>query len=117
MPDDPAREWHFYIDDMIAFAEKVIAYSNGLELIGNRTKKANTHRRDAETQRSRRERQKIRTSHGLLLAFSPASAPSLYLCASVVDFEVKFNRPELIDEAVKRIPDLLPKLHQLKKLP
>ena len=25
------REWRFYIDDMIAFAEKVVAYTNGLD--------------------------------------------------------------------------------------
>ena len=26
MSDDVARAWRFYIDDMIAFAEKVLAY-------------------------------------------------------------------------------------------
>ena len=26
---DGAREWRFYIDDMIAFAEKVLAYNRG----------------------------------------------------------------------------------------
>ena len=26
-----AREWRFYIDDMISFAEKVIAYTHGLD--------------------------------------------------------------------------------------
>lgn len=31
MSDPSAREWRFYIDDMIAFAEKVIAYTNGLD--------------------------------------------------------------------------------------
>ena len=30
MSDPSAREWSFYIDDMIAFAEKVIAYTDGL---------------------------------------------------------------------------------------
>ena len=25
------REWRFYIDDMIGFAEKVIAYTDGLD--------------------------------------------------------------------------------------
>jgi hypothetical protein len=25
------REWRFYLDDMIAFAEKVLAYSEGLD--------------------------------------------------------------------------------------
>ena len=25
------REWRFYIDDMIASAEKVLAYTNGLD--------------------------------------------------------------------------------------
>ncbi|MCG6659347.1 DUF86 domain-containing protein [Halomonas campisalis] len=27
----PRREWRFYIDDMIGFAEKVLAYTEGLE--------------------------------------------------------------------------------------
>lgn len=31
MSDDTPREWHFYIDDMIGFAEKVIAYTAGLD--------------------------------------------------------------------------------------
>lgn len=31
MSDDTTREWRFYIDDMIAFTEKAIAYSDGLE--------------------------------------------------------------------------------------
>lgn len=31
MSDGMAREWHFYIDDMIGFAEKVIAYTNGFD--------------------------------------------------------------------------------------
>ena len=31
MSDAPAREWRFYLDDMIGFAEKVISYSDGLE--------------------------------------------------------------------------------------
>jgi uncharacterized protein with HEPN domain len=26
-----AREWRFYLDDMIGFAEKVIAYTDGLD--------------------------------------------------------------------------------------
>jgi uncharacterized protein with HEPN domain len=26
MSDSVQREWHFYLDDMIGFAEKVIAY-------------------------------------------------------------------------------------------
>ena len=26
----PEREWRFYIDDMIGFAEKVVAYTEGL---------------------------------------------------------------------------------------
>ena len=34
MSDDAAREWRFYIDDMIAFAEKVITYSDGLDQSG-----------------------------------------------------------------------------------
>ena len=28
---EPSREWRFYLDDMIGFAEKVLAYSAGLE--------------------------------------------------------------------------------------
>ena len=31
MSEPVGREWRFYIDDMIAFAEKVIAYTNGLD--------------------------------------------------------------------------------------
>ena len=33
MPDQskPEREWRFYIDDMIGFAEKVLAYSEGMD--------------------------------------------------------------------------------------
>jgi uncharacterized protein with HEPN domain len=30
MSDAPLREWRFYIDDMIGFAYKVLAYSDGL---------------------------------------------------------------------------------------
>ncbi len=26
-----AREWHFYVDDMVGFSEKVIAYTDGLD--------------------------------------------------------------------------------------
>jgi uncharacterized protein with HEPN domain len=29
--DSTQREWRFYLDDMIGFAEKVIAYTNGLD--------------------------------------------------------------------------------------
>jgi uncharacterized protein with HEPN domain len=28
---DGVREWRFYVDDMIAFAEKVLAYTAGLD--------------------------------------------------------------------------------------
>mgnify|MGYP000278571930 CR=1 FL=1 len=31
MSEPDGREWGFYIDDMIAFAEKVLAYTNGLD--------------------------------------------------------------------------------------
>ena len=31
MSDSAPREWRFYIDDMIAFAENVIAYTDGLD--------------------------------------------------------------------------------------
>jgi uncharacterized protein with HEPN domain len=27
----PTREWHFYVNDMIAFANNVISYTAGLE--------------------------------------------------------------------------------------
>ena len=33
MSDVPAREWRFYLDDMIGFAEKVIAYTDGLDQV------------------------------------------------------------------------------------
>jgi len=32
MSEPPRREWHFYIDDMLAFAKKVLAYTDGLDL-------------------------------------------------------------------------------------
>jgi uncharacterized protein with HEPN domain len=32
--DAGQREWRFYIDDMIGFAEKVIAYTDGLDQAG-----------------------------------------------------------------------------------
>lgn len=31
MSDAPVREWKFYLDDMIGFAEKVQAYTEGLD--------------------------------------------------------------------------------------
>lgn len=31
MSDAAPREWRFYLDDMIGFAEKVIAYTQGLD--------------------------------------------------------------------------------------
>jgi uncharacterized protein with HEPN domain len=31
MSDDTSRAWLFYIDDMIGFADKVIAYTSGLD--------------------------------------------------------------------------------------
>ncbi len=34
MSDASAREWRFYIDDMISFAEKVIAYTDGFDRDG-----------------------------------------------------------------------------------
>jgi uncharacterized protein with HEPN domain len=30
----PAREWRFYLDDMIAFTEKVLSYTDGLDQAG-----------------------------------------------------------------------------------
>jgi uncharacterized protein with HEPN domain len=34
MSESEAREWRFYLDDMINFSEKVIAYSGGLDQVG-----------------------------------------------------------------------------------
>jgi uncharacterized protein with HEPN domain len=34
MSDSAQREWRFYLDDMIGFAEKVIAYTDGLDQTG-----------------------------------------------------------------------------------
>ncbi len=34
MSDKPERAWHFYIDDMISFAEKVLLYTQGLDQSG-----------------------------------------------------------------------------------
>jgi len=34
MSESQARAWRFYIDDMIGFAEKVIAYTDGLDQVG-----------------------------------------------------------------------------------
>lgn len=31
MSDPRQRQWHFYLDDMIEFAEKALAYTKGLE--------------------------------------------------------------------------------------
>lgn len=31
MSESPEREWRFYLDDMIGFAEKVIAYTQGFD--------------------------------------------------------------------------------------
>ena len=31
MSDGSAREWRFYLDDMIGFAEKVLTYTDGLD--------------------------------------------------------------------------------------
>ena len=31
MSDSAQREWRFYLDDMIVFAEKVVAYTDGLD--------------------------------------------------------------------------------------
>lgn len=31
MSDSAQREWRFYLDDMISFSEKVLAYTNGLD--------------------------------------------------------------------------------------
>lgn len=34
MSDNAAREWRFYLDDMIGFAEKIIVYIGGLDQAG-----------------------------------------------------------------------------------
>jgi uncharacterized protein with HEPN domain len=34
MSDTAGREWRFYIDDMLAFARKVMAYTEGLDQAG-----------------------------------------------------------------------------------
>lgn len=34
MSDDSQREWRFYLDDMIDFAGKVLAYTDGLDQAG-----------------------------------------------------------------------------------
>jgi uncharacterized protein with HEPN domain len=34
MSDSAAREWRFYLDDMIGFAKKVITYTDGLDQTG-----------------------------------------------------------------------------------
>jgi uncharacterized protein with HEPN domain len=34
MSDPSLREWRFYLDDMIGFAEKVIAYTDGMDQTG-----------------------------------------------------------------------------------
>jgi len=34
MSDASQREWRFYLDDMIGFAEKVLAYTDGLDQAG-----------------------------------------------------------------------------------
>ena len=34
MSDAPVREWHFYLEDVIGFAEKVLAYTEGFDQTG-----------------------------------------------------------------------------------
>lgn len=34
MSDASQREWHFYLDDMIDFTEKVLTYTDGLDQAG-----------------------------------------------------------------------------------
>jgi len=34
MSDTSKREWRFYLDDMIGFAEKVLSYTEGLDQAG-----------------------------------------------------------------------------------
>ena len=34
MSDSESREWRFYLDDMVSFAERVIAYTGGLDQAG-----------------------------------------------------------------------------------
>lgn len=33
MSDSMQREWRFYVDDMISFAQKVVAYTDGLDQV------------------------------------------------------------------------------------
>jgi uncharacterized protein with HEPN domain len=35
MSEPPAREWRFYLDDMVGFAEKVAVYTEGLDPAGS----------------------------------------------------------------------------------
>jgi len=34
MSESMQREWRFYLDDMIGFAEKVVSYTHGLDQAG-----------------------------------------------------------------------------------
>jgi uncharacterized protein with HEPN domain len=34
MSEAQGRQWHFYLDDMIEFAEKVVAYTDGFDQTG-----------------------------------------------------------------------------------
>ena len=34
MSEYPRREWRFYLDDMVGFCEKIIAYTDDLDQIG-----------------------------------------------------------------------------------
>ena len=49
MSDSVQREWRFYLDDMIEFVEKVIAYTDGLGSRGFRQKRTELRRDCAQS--------------------------------------------------------------------
>ncbi len=116
MSDDPAREWRFYIDDMIAFAEKVITYSNGLDQPGFVTSGLNY---DATL----RNLELIGEAATHIPDFVRAAHPDLpwrLIIATrnrLIHGYLGIDSDTLWSIIQDDIPDLLPKLHQLKKLP
>lgn len=116
MSDDPAREWRFYIDDMIAFAEKVITYSNGLDQPGFVTSGLNY---DATL----RNLELIGEAATHIPDFVRAAHPDLpwrliiAIRNRLIHGYLGIDSDTLWSIIQDDIPDLLPKLHQLKKLP
>jgi len=49
MSDASQREWRFYLDDMIDFAGKVLAYTDGLDQTGFVATRTDLRRRPAAT--------------------------------------------------------------------